>query len=291
MRFLKLLLFIFSAVAFCNAQAGGSGDAAKSDTPQNASVGFSASMLDKSIDPCTNFYAYACSKWQAQNPIPGDRPSWGRFNELADRGEYIVRDILQKYSANDPSRSSVQQKIGDYYQACADESSIESAGTRPLESELKAVSELRSKQDLAKEVIHLHREGTGALFSFTSDQDFKDAAQVIAEADQGGMALPDRDYYLKNDTKSVELRKQYVAHVQKMFELLGDSTLKAAAEAKTVMDIETGLAKGALDRTSRRDPNKVYHKMTAQELAALSPGFGWEVYLQGIGAPSAKVLN
>jgi endothelin-converting enzyme/putative endopeptidase len=172
-----------------------------------------------------------------------------------------------------------------------DETAINKAGTAPLAAELKTIDRLKSKQDLAKDAIRLHRLGIGALFSFGSDQDFKDATQVIAEADQGGMSLPDKDYYLKDDAKSVDLRKKYVDHVQKMFQLLGDSADKAAAEAKTVMDIETSLAHGALDRVKRREPSNVYHKMTAKELAALSPGFEWDVYLMGVGAPYTQVLN
>jgi putative endopeptidase len=263
-----------------------------SQTPTSErGVQFNANMLDKSIDPCTDFYAYACSKWQAENPIPSDRSSWGRFNELQERGENIIRDILEKDSPNDSQRSANQQKIGDYYQACMDEAAIDKAGTAPLAAKMKEIANLKSKNDLAKELVRLHRIGTNALFSFGSDQDFRDATQVIAEADQGGMALPDKDYYLKDDAKSVDLRIKYLSHVQKMFELLGDSSEKAMAEAKTVMDIETALAKGALDRTSRREPTKVYHKMTANELAALSPDFGWNVYLEGVGAPSTEVLN
>jgi len=256
-----------------------------------SSLRFSADLLDKTVDPCTNFYAYACGKWQSQNPIPADRTSWGRFNELQERGEYIVRDLLQKYSADDSGRTTVQQKIGDYYESCMDESAIESAGTRPLDSELKMIDGLHSSQELAQEAIRLHRRGVVALFSFSSDQDFKDATQVIAEADQGGMGLPDRDYYVKTDAKSVELRKQYVDHVQKMFELLGDDSAKASAEAKSVITIETALANGALDQTSRRDPNRIYHKMSAKDVAALSPEFDWNAYLLGIGAPSAQQLN
>jgi len=263
---------------------------AASEEPKG-NVRFSADMLDKSIDPCVNFYNYACSRWKAQNPIPGDHPGWGRFNELQERGEYMVRDMLQKYSADDPHRSGTEQKIGDYYQSCMDESAIESAGARPLENELKAINDLKSKQDLAKAAVRLQREGAAVLFSFSSDQDFKDATQVIAEADQGGMGLPDREYYVKTDAKSVELRHQYVQHVQKMFELLGDSSAKAAAEAKTVMKIETSLAKAALDLTSRRDPTKVYHKMAVKDLATLSPSFNWTGYLQGIGAPLTESLN
>jgi putative endopeptidase len=284
MRILTLIALLLFLLSFSFGQTAPAG-------PGKANVRFTADMLDKSVDPCVDFYAYACSKWQAQNPVPSDRSSWGRFNELTERGEYILRDILDKYSANDAKRSAPEQKIGDYYQACMDESAIERAGAAPLQSELKAVDALKSKQDLAAEAIHLHRQGIGVLFNFGSGQDFKDSTQVIAEADQGGMSLPDRDYYVKDEPKSVELRKQYVEHVGKMFVLMGDSSEKAAAEAKTVMDIETGLAKGALDRTSRRDPNKIYHKMTGKELAALSPDFGWNVYLDGIGAPSTQVLN
>ena len=278
MRYLSLLLLCGS---LCLAQSNST----------SSGVRFNPDMLDKSIDPCTDFYAYACGKWQAQNPIPSDRSSWGRFNELQERGENIIRDILEKYSANDSKRTANEQKIGDYYQGCIDETAINKAGTAPLAAELKTIDRLKSKQDLAKDAIRLHRLGIGALFSFGSDQDFKDATQVIAEADQGGMSLPDKDYYLKDDAKSVDLRKKYVDHVQKMFQLLGDSADKAAAEAKTVMDIEMSLAHGALDRVKRREPSNVYHKMTAKELAALSPGFEWDVYLMGVGAPYTQVLN
>jgi endothelin-converting enzyme/putative endopeptidase len=291
MRFLKITSLVLSLLllAFLSLSLAQSG--APASQPKTGHVSFTADMLDKNIDPCSDFYGYACSKWQAQNPIPGDHPSWGRFNELEERGEQTVRGILEKYSANDSKRSPVEQKIGDYYQSCVDEGAIEAAGTRPLSDEFKAIDGLKSKADLAKELIRLHRQAVGAVFTFTSDQDFKDATQTIAEADQGGMALPDRDYYIKDDPKSVELRKQYVDHVQKMFELLGDAPAKASAEAKSVMDIETGLAKGALDRVSRRDPAKIYHKLEAKDLAALSPDFNWNVYLAGIGAPATQVVN
>jgi len=281
MRYLSLLLLCGS---LCLAQSN-------TTSASSPGVRFNPDMLDKSIDPCTDFYAYACSKWQSQNPIPSDRSSWGRFNELQERGENTIRDILEKYSTNDSKRTPNQQKIGDYYQGCMDEAAFNKAGTTPLAEQLKAIDTLKSKQDLAKEAIRLHRLGINVLFSFGSGQDFKDATQVIAEADQGGMSLPDKDYYLKDDAKSVDLRKKYLDHVQKMFQLLGDPADKGAAEAKTVMDIETSLAHGALDRAKRREPSNVYHKMSAKELAALSPGFGWDVYLEAVGAPSTQVLN
>jgi len=254
-------------------------------------VRFTPGMLDQSIDPCTDFYAYACSKWQAQNPIPPDRPSWGRFNELQERGEYIVRDVLEKAGEDRPGRTANEQKIGDYYASCMDESAIEKAGTTPLAPDFDSIAELKSKDQLPKEIIRLQREGADVMFGFSSGSDFKNASQIIADVDQGGFGLPDRDYYFKEDAKSVELRQKYVEHVQKMFELAGDAPEKAAAEAKTVMEIETGLAKGALDQTSRRDPQKIYHKLSNQELAALSPAFNWNLYFEGIGAPQFESLN
>ena len=282
LRSLAAVSLLFSATVF--------GQPAKEAKPA-ANVRFSPEMLDKAIDPCTDFYAYACSKWQAQNPIPSDRSSWGRFNELQERGEYIVHDILDKASAQRAGRSAIEQKIGDHYASCMDESAIEKAGTKPLDPAFQSVAALKSKAGLPKEVTLLHREGVNVLFSFDSGSDFKNASQMIAELDQGGLGLPDREYYFKDDAKSVELRQKYVAHVQKMFELLGDAPAKAAAQAKAVMDVETALAKGALDPTSRRDPQKIYHKLTSQELAALAPNFNWNLYFEGISSPRFDSLN
>ena len=256
-----------------------------------ADVRFSADLLDKSIDPCNDFYAYACSKWMAHNPVPSDRPAWGRFDELQQRGEYIVRDILEKAAVDQPGRTANQQKIGDYYASCMDEAAIEKAGAKPLERDLQSIAAIKSKVDLPQEIVRQQREGANVLFDFDSGSDFKNASQMIAQVDQGGLGMPDRDYYFKDDPKSVELRKKYVEHVAKMFVLLGDDAAKAAAEAKVVMEIETALAKAALDQTSRRDPQKVYHKLTNKELAALSPAFDWNTYFDGVGAPRFDSLN
>jgi putative endopeptidase len=286
MRLLKITAFLLALPGFGGAQTN-----TPADHSEQTHLQFNSDLLDSQVDPCTDFYAYSCGKWRAQNPIPGDHASWGRFDQLQEQGEYIQRSILEKYSANDSKRNPTEQKIGDYYASCMDERAIDSAGVNPLQNDFQVIQGLKSKQELALEIVRLHREGVNALFDFDSDQDFKDATQVIAEADQGGMGLPDRDYYLKDDPQSVKLRDQYVRHVQKMFELLGDSPDQAAAKSKTVLEIETALAKGALDLTSRRDPNKVYHRMSAQELSALSPAFGWNAYLKGIGAPPTQVLN
>ena len=286
MRYLRLIFVVailLTPFSFGQAQPGA--------VTKPAAVRFSPDMLDKSIDPCTDFYAYACSKWQAGNPIPSDRPAWGRFNELQERGEYIVRDILEKAAAQKSGRSANEQKIGDYYATCMDESAVEKAGIHPLDRDFQSIAALKSKDELPKEIIRLQREGANVLFRFGSGADFKNAKQVIPQLGQGGLGLPDRDYYFKDDAKSAELRQKYTLHVQKMFELLGEAPDKAAAEAKAVMEIETGLAKGALDRTSRRDPQKIYHKLANQELAALSPAFNWNTFFEGIGAPRFESLN
>lgn len=287
MRSLRIV-FVVCAVLASVAAAQTQPDAAKKPS---GNVGFNPEMLDKGIDPCTDFYAYACSKWEQQNPIPSDRPSWGRFNELQERGEYTVRDILEKSGPSKANRTPVEQKIGDYYATCMDEAAIEKAGTKPLEKSFQRIAALKTKRDLAQEAVPLHRQGVNAFFSFSSGEDFKDSTQVIAQVDQGGLGLPDRDYYFKDDAKSVELRQKYVEHVAKMFQLLGDSPEKSAAEAKVVMNIETALAKNALDPTSRRNPEKIYHKMSDKELVALGPNFDWSVYLSKIGTPSASGLN
>ncbi len=245
--------------------------------------------MDTSIDPCADFYAYSCGQWMKKNPIPPDQSSWGVYSKLEDENKLILRDVLEKASAPDPKRDAVTQKIGDYYAACMDEKAIEAAGANPLKERLEKIDKLRSKPDIADLAASMAYENV--LFRFSSDQDYKDSTQVIAEADQGGLGLPDRDFYFKDDAKSEEIRKAYVAHVQKMFELLGDRPEVAATEAKTVMRIETALAKGSMTRVERRDPKSLYHKITSHELGKLSPSFRWNRYFTGIGLPSLRSLN
>ena len=253
--------------------------------------GFSTSNMDMTANPCLDFYQYACGTWMANNPIPPDQSRWGTFDALADRNRAVLRGILEKASVDDAKRSAVEQKIGDFYASCLDESTIDQLGTKPLEPELKRIDAIASKGQIADELVRLHPMGVGALFNFSSTPDAKNSTQMIADADQGGLGLPDRDYYLKQDPKSVKLRDQYVAHVETMLELAGESPAQAAADSKAVLRIETELAKGSLDRVARRDPNQTYHKMSVKDLQALAPGFDWPKYFAGLGTPSFVDLN
>jgi len=245
--------------------------------------------LDTSVDPCTDFFTYACGGWLKNNPIPPDKTSWGAVAKLADDNKVLLREILEEAAAGGAGRDPVKQKIGDYYAACMDESAIESAGAAPLKDALEQITRMRSKRDIAQVVAGM--PGLGVPFVFQSDQDYKNSSQVIAEVDQGGLGLPDRDYYLKTDTKSVELRRAYVAHVQKIFELLGDAPGEAASEAQTVLRIETALANGSLTQVERRDPKMLDHKMSLRDLEALSPSFRWKEYFSVAGQPGLQSLN
>ncbi len=283
----SLLAVALFAITGAQAQTNTS---ASPDMPKPISS-FDLNAIDKSIDPCADFYHYACGNWLKQNPVPPDQAAWGRFNELHQNNQIILRNILDKQSANNAARSSTNQKIGDYYYSCMDEAGIEAKGMKPVQPTLDHIAALKNKSELPQLIGNLHSAGVNVLFAFGSEPDAKDSKMEIAGADQGGLGLPDRDYYLKDDAKSVETRKQYEQHITNMFKLAGDPAGKAAAEAKTVMQVETALAKASLDRTERRDPNKVYHKMTKEQLQELSPAFMWNEYLVAVKSPEFSSLD
>jgi putative endopeptidase len=253
--------------------------------------GLDPALLDRSVDPCQDFYEFSCGGWLKQNPVPSDQSSYGRDTELTERNRLILRDILEKASANDPKRSAVDQKIGDFYSSCMDEATVEKKGLSALKPELDRIAAMKNKDDLAPVLAHLHLVDVDALFSYGSDQDFKDANSEIAEADQGGLGLPERDYYTRTGAKDEEVRKQYVEHVTNMFKLLGESQSQTEADAQTVMQIETALANASLTVVDRRDPEKLYHKMPLKDFAALDPAFNWPVYMRGTGTPAVNSLN
>jgi endothelin-converting enzyme/putative endopeptidase len=253
--------------------------------------GFDAGALDKNADPCVNFYQYACGGWLAANPVPGDQSRWGRFDALQERNRTILQGILEAASANKPTRTVIEQKIGDYYASCMDTKLIDQKGLAPIQPDLDRIDAMNGKPAITAVVTGLYRIGSNPFFNFTSEPDSKNSSEIIAGLDQGGLGLPDRDYYFRTDDKSVEIRKQYVAHLLKMFELLGNSTEVASKRADAVMKIETALAKGSMDSVARRDPTAVYHRLTVKELISLSPGFDWEKFFEGVGVPGLQSLD
>jgi putative endopeptidase len=253
--------------------------------------GFDSSDLDTTCKACDSFFQFATGGWRAHNPIQPAYPSWGRFNALQERNQEVLRKILETAAASKSAPGPIDQKIGDFYASCMDEKHIEAQGTRPLQPEFDRIAKISSLPQLEDEVSLLHDEGVGVLFYFGSGQDDKDSTQVIGQAGQGGIGLPDRDYYTKDDDKSKQIRAQYVQHIAKMLQLAGDAPATAAAEANTVMAIETQIAKQSKTRVERRNPEDNYHKMTPAELQALTPDFSWQSYLRDIGFPDVREVN
>jgi putative endopeptidase len=247
------------------------------------------SSMDKSVDPCADFYTYSCGGWIKKNPIPPDQVSWSVYSKLEDENKLVLRDILEQAAKPSASRNPITRKIGDYYAACMDEKAIDAAGAKPLAAQLERIAGLQSKQQIAE--LKAAMTYDNVLFAFTSDQDFKDSSQVIGEVDEGGLGLPDRDYYLKNDSKARQLRKQYQDHIGKMFELLGDSPRQAKSESRQALRIETALAKGSMSVLDRRDPQKLYHKMSRREFEAIAPDFQWNIYFAKVGMDGLQSLN
>jgi endothelin-converting enzyme/putative endopeptidase len=252
--------------------------------------GLDKSAMNPKVDPCVDFYQYACGTWIAQHPIPADRSRWGRFTELSDRNEKVMLDIIQGAAVQRAGRSEIDQKVGDYYTSCMDTATINKKGTAPIRPELDRINAMESRGDLVEELIRLHKLGVMVAFSFGAQPDAKDSTKTIATVGQGGLSLPDRDYYLKTDAKSMETRQRFQQHVQKMFQLVGISDQAAAVAAKEVLDLETILAKASADRVSMRDPNKRYHIMTKTALTEMT-GFPWDAYFKGVGAPEFTTLN
>jgi endothelin-converting enzyme/putative endopeptidase len=260
---------------------------------------FNPDLVDRSLNPCDDFYKYACSKWIAANPIPSDEVYWSTGSGLEMWNDAVLRETLEAASKDDAKRTAVQQKIGDYWAACMDESGIEAAGLKPLQPVLDGIAGLKSKSEITLEIARLHHDFPGAwessdnqtnapFFGFSGGQDYDDASKVVAQIDQGGLSLPNRDYYINTDEKSVETLKKYRAHVQKMFVLAGEPEAQAGTDADTVIAIETALAKAQMDNVKRRDPKNVNNKFSLVQLRELTPHIQWDVYLKAVNAPASE---
>jgi putative endopeptidase len=245
--------------------------------------GFDTANLDKTCKPCDDFFQFAMGGWMKSNPIPPEYSTWGSFTVLADKNQQALRQILEAAEKSDAPAGSNERKVGDFYTSCMDTAAIEAAGTKPIDATLQSIGEAKNAGELQILAARLQQQGVGMMFRFTSNQDAKDSTQVIATALQGGLGLPERDYYLRDDDKSKKLREDYGKHVAKMFGLLGDSPEKAETEAMTVVKLETSLAKASMSNVDLRDPNKTYHKMKIAELQSLTPDFSWDSYLKTAG--------
>ena len=267
---------------------------APSQQPGESSLPYTPSLdpaaMDRTVDPCVDFYEYSCGGWKKMNPIPPDQTSWSVYHKLYEDNLNYLRGILEEASTG-ANRDVVTQEIGDYYASCMAETSVEKLGAAPLQPDLLAIRNLKSTKELAVLLATLHLEGTSALFNAGSTQDPDNSNEVIVDVSQGGLGLPDRDYYTKVDAKSKETRERYVQHVQKMFELLGDSPVAAKNNAAVVMRMETSLAMASLTRVERRDPYKQKHKMSVPELYKIAPDFDWNSYFAAASVPQFQILN
>jgi endothelin-converting enzyme/putative endopeptidase len=247
--------------------------------------------IDKTVDPCVDFYQYACGNWLKTTEIPADQTSWGSFVDIRERNSAIMREILEKASTANAGRDAITQKIGDYYSSCIDETAANAHGVDPLRPELKRIANAKDKAALIEAVARVQRIGPNPLFGFYSAPDLHSANDVIAYIDQGGLSLPDRDYYLKDDPKMAAARKSLVEYVTQLFALIGQSPKQAEDSAQSVLRIETALAKASMDRTERRDPKTRDHKMTREEATALAPHFYLDRYFTAMGTPQFSSLN
>ncbi len=254
--------------------------------------GIAKADMDPSRSPCQDFFLYADGGWIKAHPIPPEHPRWTTFSVLAQRNELRLRGILEALAArSDLVPGSDERKLADYWSACMDEKAVEAAGPKPIEAELARIAAIRSAAGLQAEVARLQAQGVRVLFAFASEQDRRDSEQVIAGIREGGLGLPDRDYYLKDDDRSRDIRAKYVAHVARMLSMLGESPARGRKGAEAVMAIETELAKVSMTRVERRDAEKTYHRMSPAEVAKLAPDFDWTVYFERVRSPHITALN
>jgi putative endopeptidase len=250
------------------------------------------SAMDKSVDPCVDLYRYSCGGWQKKNPIPPDQTSWTVYGKLYQDNLTFLRGILEQSGPSAPQRDAVTQKIGDFYASCMDESIADKRGVAAIQPQLDAIAGLKSARDMASLIARVSLPfGRTLLFAAGSTQDPDNSERVIADLDQGGLGLPDRDYYTKDDAKSKEIRRRYVLHVQAVFEMLGDNPQMAKQNSETILRMETALAKASWTRVERRDPYKLKNKMKVADLNTLAPNFDWQTYYRELQYPKFEIVN
>ena len=288
-------LLVVCSLLFSYAAMAQSSSSSEPVLPYSPSLDLTS--MDKSIDPCVDFYHYSCGGWQKKNPIPPDQTTWAVYSKLYEDNLNFLRGMLEQAAKPGPQRSAVEQKTGDFYAACVNEAAVEKQGLSPVQPELDLIAKVKSVKDLTPLVAHLqfayfqYSYTSPMLFAGGSTQDPDDSEQVIADVDQGGLGLPDRDYYTRTDAKSKETRDRYLQHVQKVLELAGDSPDLAKKNAETILRMETALAQASLTRVERRDPHKLVHKMKVADLVLLAPNFDWPAYYRALEYPQFDVLN
>lgn len=280
-------LAVVAALIACVASAAGAQQSAYMQT-----VPLDPANIDRSANACVDFYQFANGGWTKRIEIPAAFSTWGSFSELAEKNQTALQGVIEAAVANkSPKRSLNEKLVGDYYRTCMDSTGAEKAGAKPIAATLSDIGRVRTRAQFQTELARLQSQGVRALFGFGATQDSKNSESVIAGVNQGGLTLPDRDYYLKTDAKSEQLRKDYVDHIQKLFELSGTPSATAAKEAQSVLSIETSLAKAQMSRVELRDPVKTYNKKTPAELAALTPHFDWKRYFTDRGAPGIPAVD
>ena len=255
------------------------------------SKGFDTSRMDKTTDACDDFFQFANGTWLKTTEIPASESRWGTFNILANNNNSMLREILENAAKTESAEGSDTQLIGDFYSSCMNEAAIDKAGAKPIKPFLKEIDKIKTVEDVGREIAAMHNAGLPAVFSFGAGPDLKNSNNVIANASQGGLTLPNRDYYTGDDPKSIETRAKFVEYMTNMFKLLGDSPDAAAANAKTVLEMQTRLALASLTPVERRNPDNNYNKIALTAAQELTPNFAWSQYLAERSVPSFTELN